>query len=95
MVTALLAPVDVKAIGASFSQLITTTMVSRLVLNLRSASTFSSEDDSIPTNFSVRFMINTIGNLGGDLETILDDVGDDAYEAIPMQISKMDIAEVI
>lgn len=62
---------DLKAIGASFSQLITSTMVSRLVLNLRSASTLSSQDDH---KTSRTFMDRTIGNLGEDveLETIID-----------------------
>ncbi|KAG5652682.1 hypothetical protein H0H81_004119 [Sphagnurus paluster] len=88
-----LAPVDAKAIGASFSQLITATMVSRLVLNLRSTSTFSSEEDpTMATNFSIRFMINTTSNLGGELQMIQDDLRED--EAIPMRMVKMAIAEV-
>lgn len=33
-----LAPLDLKVIGASFSQLLTSTLISRLVLNLRSIS---------------------------------------------------------
>ncbi|EAU82334.2 hypothetical protein CC1G_06644 [Coprinopsis cinerea okayama7 len=41
------APEDLKAIGASFSQLITAAMVSRLVLNLRSLSTFEHFDSYI------------------------------------------------
>ncbi|KAF8994599.1 hypothetical protein BDQ17DRAFT_1331078 [Cyathus striatus] len=48
--TYFLAPEGLKAIGASFSQLITATMVSRLVLNLKStAAVVSSEaDPSVP-----------------------------------------------
>jgi len=58
---------DLKAIGASFSQLITATMVSRLVLNIR-----MSQSDSPPEEFPgpMRFMDRTIGNLGEELETI-------------------------
>ncbi|KAG5652681.1 hypothetical protein H0H81_004118 [Sphagnurus paluster] len=81
-----LAPLDAKAIGASFAQLITATMVSRLVLNLRSTTTFSSEDDPTPT-FSMRFRVNTVGNLGGELETIVD-VEEDTYDSIPMRIAR-------
>ncbi|KAF9458942.1 hypothetical protein BDZ94DRAFT_1312843 [Collybia nuda] len=68
--TFFLAVDDLKAVGASFSQLITATMISRLVLNLRSSTELPSED---PTNTYIprgpmKFMTRTIGNLGEDLE---------------------------
>ncbi|PPR01532.1 hypothetical protein CVT24_001844 [Panaeolus cyanescens] len=43
----MLAPPDIKAINASFSTLITSLMVSRLILNLRSASTLSGPDTNV------------------------------------------------
>lgn len=74
-------PADLKAIGASFSQLITSVMISRLVLNLRvgssiveAQSTYDSEIDdfrrtkgSSPHHSRVSFMTRTIGNLGADI----------------------------
>jgi len=63
---------DLKAIGASFSQLITATMISRLVLNLRTPpSSFVSGEYPTPAG-PMKFMERTIGNLGEELETILD-----------------------
>jgi hypothetical protein len=66
-----LAVEDLKAIGASFSQLITATMISRLVLNLRSAG-----EDRIPgyqnIHVTTRIMDRTIGNLGEELEGAFD-----------------------
>ncbi|PPQ84471.1 hypothetical protein CVT24_012144 [Panaeolus cyanescens] len=69
-----LSPTDLKAVGATFSQLITSVMVSRLVLNLRS--TDPSERDatglsSYSSGFQARrrdesFMTRTLGNLGED-----------------------------
>ena len=68
-----LAPLNLKATGASFSQLITAVMISRLVLNLRHglASTGNYPGAS---NFNVQkrivdqsFMTRTIGNLGEDV----------------------------
>jgi len=52
-----LAVQDIKSIGASFSQVITSVMVSRLVLNLRSAG-------RVTCNRPTKFMSKTIGNLG-------------------------------
>jgi len=74
-----LGPSDLKAVGASFSQLITATMISRLVLNLRSLSYVSdshhaalpSRNIDSPVNVSA-FVTRTIGNLGEDMETFLD-----------------------
>ena len=74
-------PADLKAIGASFSQLITAVMISRLVLNLRVGSsaeedysTHNSEIDdfrhakgSTAYHSRVSFMTRTIGNLGADI----------------------------
>ncbi|KAF8164768.1 hypothetical protein B0H34DRAFT_793228 [Crassisporium funariophilum] len=60
---------DLKAVGASFSQLITATMISRLVLNLRSlahrteAETFESHDLPATT-----FMARTYGVFSEDLD---------------------------
>ena len=64
-----LAVEDLKAIGASFSQLITSTMISRLVLNLRSVSqnTDSQRGDSIPAASSANH-IPRAGNPGEELE---------------------------
>ncbi|KAJ3504644.1 hypothetical protein NLJ89_g7831 [Agrocybe chaxingu] len=72
-----LAPDDLRAIGASFSQLITALMVSRLVLNLRSNPT--SEEDDRSVSYNVRFVgtgkdtvstiwARTLGDLGEDVE---------------------------
>ncbi|GLB39350.1 hypothetical protein LshimejAT787_0605120 [Lyophyllum shimeji] len=60
-----LAPADLKAIGASFSQLITSTMVSRLVLNLRSAATYTSFESA---HRPLSLMEKTIGHLGEGIE---------------------------
>jgi hypothetical protein len=58
-------------VGASFSQLITNVMISRLVLNLRSV---SAEHYSSSSGFNARrgvvdqsFLTRTIGNLGEDM----------------------------
>ncbi|RDB18705.1 hypothetical protein Hypma_014732 [Hypsizygus marmoreus] len=78
---------DLKAIGASFSQLITATMVSRLVLNLRSASALTDGatiDDSYQPKASIRFMTRTIGNLGEEVETYDDHDPRVIGEVIPM-----------
>ncbi|KAJ3502187.1 hypothetical protein NLJ89_g8998 [Agrocybe chaxingu] len=74
-----LAEDDLKAIGASFSQLITAVMVSRLVLNLRSSSSITpystsvvSAYDSHPGRLNAHaqdsFMTRTLGNLGEELD---------------------------
>ncbi|KIM42725.1 hypothetical protein M413DRAFT_122455 [Hebeloma cylindrosporum] len=70
-----LAPVDLRALGASFSQMITAVMISRLVLNLRSVSTEHHSSPPGPYQGpNVRggipdqsFLTRTIGNLGGDM----------------------------
>lgn len=70
-----LAVSDLKAIGASLSQLLTSVMISRLVLNLRSAPELSSNTVICePTATTpMKFMTRAIGDLGGELQTILDD----------------------
>ena len=95
-----LGPSDLKAIGASFSQLITATMISRLVLNLRSLSyvSDSQQEAAVPLQFSDPnrdisvFVARTIGNLGGEMDTFLDYdhdtsrlVGREEKENIPLQ----------
>jgi len=60
---------DLKFLGASFSQLMTAVMISRLVLNLRSVSTEHHPHSpgmhrDIPDQ---SFLTRTIGNLGGDM----------------------------
>jgi hypothetical protein len=62
---------DLKAVGASFSQLIASTMISRLVLNLRSMS--DPPLDGPTVTMSMKFVTRTVGNLGGELESILED----------------------
>jgi len=66
------APHDLKGVGASFGQLITNVMVSRLVLNLRYSSV-PTEHDTILSRFNAQkkivdpsFLTRTIGNLGED-----------------------------
>ncbi|KAF8959372.1 hypothetical protein BDZ97DRAFT_1761410 [Flammula alnicola] len=89
-----LSPADLKAVGASFSQLITAVMVSRLVLNLRYGSSF---EDVTPTEASgfeyvqsrgryreQSFLTRTIGNLGEDLgASTTDDLRAEKFE-IPL-----------
>jgi len=68
---------DLKDIGASFSQLITATMISRLVLNLRSAPTSSSSERQLPAPDSFQhggyhtkretIWTRTLGNLDEDI----------------------------
>ncbi|KAF4615904.1 hypothetical protein D9613_011367 [Agrocybe pediades] len=60
-----LAPQDLKAIGASFSQMLTATMISRLVLNLRSVS--SSEISRSPQYMS-SFVARTVIQLGEEMD---------------------------
>ncbi|KAF9458920.1 hypothetical protein BDZ94DRAFT_1312825 [Collybia nuda] len=62
---------DLKVIGASFSQLITATMISRLVINLRSADADSlGQETNLNQTTRMGFMTRTIGNLGEELDTI-------------------------
>jgi hypothetical protein len=67
---------DLKTIGASFSHMLSSTMISRLVLNLRSVSnsTIDVPFDGPMATTSMKFMARAIGNLGEELETILDGV---------------------
>ncbi|KAF9040757.1 hypothetical protein BJ165DRAFT_1596203 [Panaeolus papilionaceus] len=80
---------DLKAIGATFSKLITSVMISRLVLNLRSLSSEAQDQDTIVTalgTFHVRgattgrsaFMTRTIGNLLQDF--LASDEEEEHYE---------------
>jgi len=72
-----LAPADLKNIGASFSLLMTSVMISRLVLNLRSITQPESTTTISSLNFRIPHFQNpseentlltmTIGNLGGDI----------------------------
>ena len=81
-------PPDLKAIGASFSQLMTAVMISRLVLNLRSAPTeYHSDSSGKPRGIPDRsFLTKTIGNLGGDmLDSGYSTSGEDRLESeIPL-----------
>jgi len=80
-----LAPFDLKAVGASFSQLITNVMISRLVLNLRQPTEhFSGSSGFNMQNKTVdqSFMTRTIGNLGEDL-IISGSATEDAKEENP------------
>jgi len=54
-----LAADDLKAIGASFSQLITATMISRLVLNLRSSSAIPPRDVDASRTSTMKFTAQT------------------------------------
>jgi hypothetical protein len=79
---------DLKAIGASFSQLITATMISRLVLNLRSSSSCLPPGEYAgPTPITpIKFMERTIGNLGEDLETVFDHISSSTVtDEIPLR----------
>ncbi|PPR07614.1 hypothetical protein CVT24_004167 [Panaeolus cyanescens] len=67
---------DLKAIGASFSQLITATMISRLVLNLRSISDTKNVHSTYPSTLAPlrgvktpedTFVGRTLGSLGAEL----------------------------
>ncbi|KAF8994598.1 hypothetical protein BDQ17DRAFT_1366745 [Cyathus striatus] len=73
-----LAREDIKAVGASFSQMLTSTMVSRLVLNLRSAYVSSDLEYPSVTTDQYRipsFVARTIDHLGTDIS-----LDDDDYE---------------
>jgi len=70
------APPDIKPIGASFSQIITSVMISRLVLNLRSISQSADSRSARIQGGILRepheenvLVTLTIGNLGEDLES--------------------------
>ncbi|THH09835.1 hypothetical protein EW145_g1729 [Phellinidium pouzarii] len=69
VLTYVIAPPDIQAINATFSALITAVMISRLMLNLRSASENST---SIPpylhTQTRMKLSETLIGNLGEDLD---------------------------
>ena len=87
-----LAPLDLRAVGASFSQLITNVMISRLVLNLRHVSTLT-EHYSGPSGFNAQnkimdqsFMTRTIGNLGNNLITSGSSTGDAKEENLELRL---------
>jgi len=61
-----LAPGDLKAVGASFSQLITATMISRLVLNLRSVRAGHNTDLETRNRGIITFVARTINQLSDD-----------------------------
>ncbi|KAE9396653.1 hypothetical protein BT96DRAFT_884594 [Gymnopus androsaceus JB14] len=82
---------DLKAIGASFSQLMTSVMISRLVLNLRSVG--QSRDELYDTQPGMQFATNrrsrreedtfmtrTIGDLGGELKSGFYDTDDSHWD---------------
>ncbi|KAE9396647.1 hypothetical protein BT96DRAFT_1039235 [Gymnopus androsaceus JB14] len=83
---------DLKAIGASFSQLMTSVMISRLVLNLRSVGEskdefitqpgmqFVSNQRSYSRKEEETFMTRTIGDLGGDLKSGFYDTDENNWE---------------
>ena len=78
-----------KAIGASFSQLITSVMVSRLVLNLRSISFPESRMSILDGSRDAAFKalaLRTIGNLGEDFDN-----EDSTPETRSMQLRKMNV----
>ncbi|KAF4616036.1 hypothetical protein D9613_011372 [Agrocybe pediades] len=69
MLLYLLAPEDLKAVGASFSQMLTSTIVSRLILNLRGASYHSDRDTTFETTEDrgqADFVSRTIRRFRGD-----------------------------
>ncbi|KAF9547692.1 hypothetical protein CPC08DRAFT_769395 [Agrocybe pediades] len=68
-----IAPADLRAIAASFSQLLTSTMVSRLVLNLRSLSYSETETNSDAT-FMPTFVARTVRHLGEDMDSFEGDI---------------------
>jgi hypothetical protein len=80
---------DLRAIGASFSQMITATMISRLVLNLRSSSGLPPGEPTeakLPRG-PMRFMQRTVGSLGGELESAFDHVYQDSTsDEITMEV---------
>ncbi|KAF9459767.1 hypothetical protein BDZ94DRAFT_1312144 [Collybia nuda] len=74
-----LAPGDLKAVAAAFSKLITSTMVSRLVLNLRAPSTLAPSGGRLPNSIHLtssahmKFVSMTVGNLGEEMESFYED----------------------
>ncbi|KAF4616037.1 hypothetical protein D9613_011373 [Agrocybe pediades] len=68
-----IAPADLRAIAASFSQLLTSTMVSRLVLNLRSLS-YSETETNSDTTFMPTFVARTVRHLGEDMDSFEGDI---------------------
>ncbi|TFK33632.1 hypothetical protein BDQ12DRAFT_766263 [Crucibulum laeve] len=67
---------DLKPIGASFSLLLTATLTSRLILNLRSFSTTefgtTSKGEYQGKSGTQTFMENVVGNLGNDMDIFVD-----------------------
>ena len=58
-----LAEQDLRAVGAQFTQLLTSVMISRLVLNLRSMGDTTTHVDSIGPAGAIRFVTGAIGNV--------------------------------
>jgi len=69
-----LAKEDLKVVGAQFTQLITSIMISRLVLNLRSAKDTIRYGDSTGPSGAIRFVAGAVGNLGEELDTFVDTI---------------------
>ncbi|KAF9445273.1 hypothetical protein P691DRAFT_805935 [Macrolepiota fuliginosa MF-IS2] len=96
---------DLKDIGASFSQLITATMISRLVLNLRSASTSSSDEHQLPAPDSYQYgdrhdkretlWTRTLGNLDGDISSGTTSGSGTETETKCMNVEVMTSTEVV
>lgn len=75
---------SLRAIGASFCQLVTSTMVSRLVLNLRSPSNLPKTATNISTTYPMMRLSGltdlVVGNLGEELDGLDKCFDDDSYE---------------
>lgn len=67
-----LAEEDLKVVGAEFTQLITSIMISRLVLNLRSVKDTIWDGYSTEHTRAIRFVTGAVGNLGEELDTFVD-----------------------
>ncbi|KAF9455369.1 hypothetical protein BDZ94DRAFT_1327603 [Collybia nuda] len=86
---------DLKSVGASFSQLITATMISRLVLNLRSTGIALDGEATDPQMTSIKFMRQTLASLGGEVVSAFDRVNlddDNDNDAIPISVQTFTIA---
>ncbi|KAF9547693.1 hypothetical protein CPC08DRAFT_715761 [Agrocybe pediades] len=73
MLTFILAPLDLKTAAASFSQILTSTMVSRLILNLRSVPYDNDETYSNTLSISL-FFARTLRPLGEDTDGFDEDM---------------------
>jgi len=67
-----LAEEDLRVVGAQFNQLITSIMISRLVLNLRSVEDTTRHGDSTIHTSAIRFVMEAVGNMGDKLDTFVD-----------------------